>query len=84
MRNLHLTFDRMYCIQKLGEDFAKFCGLLRIYELYGFQDVGKVLKFGLNSKYVDCRYTIFCLKLSQFSKQNTESPWLMPFLVLEK
>ena len=24
----------MYCSQKLGEDFAKFCGLLRIYELY--------------------------------------------------
>ena len=24
----------MYCCQKLGEDFAKFCGLLRIDELY--------------------------------------------------
>ena len=24
----------MYCSQKLGEDFANFCGLLRIYELY--------------------------------------------------
>ena len=24
----------MYCSQKLGEDFAKFCGLLRTYELY--------------------------------------------------
>ena len=24
----------VYCSQKLGEDFAKFCGLLRIYELY--------------------------------------------------
>jgi hypothetical protein len=24
----------MYCSQTLGEDFAKFCGLLRIYELY--------------------------------------------------
>ena len=23
----------MYCSQKLGEDFATFCGLLRIYEL---------------------------------------------------
>ena len=36
MRNLPLTFDCMYCSQKLGEDFAKFCGLLRIYELYYF------------------------------------------------
>ena len=34
LRNLHLTFDCMYCGQKLGEDFAKFCGLLRKYELY--------------------------------------------------
>ena len=33
LQNLHLTFDCMYCSQKLGEDFAKFCGLLRIYEL---------------------------------------------------
>ena len=24
----------MYCRQNLGEVFAKFCGLLRIYELY--------------------------------------------------
>ena len=24
----------MYCSQKLGEDFANFCGLLRLYELY--------------------------------------------------
>ena len=33
LRNLPLTFDSMYCSQKLGVDFAKFCGLLRIYEL---------------------------------------------------
>ena len=25
LRNLHLTFDCMYCSQKFGEDFAKFC-----------------------------------------------------------
>ena len=31
--NLLLTVDCMYCGQKKGEDFAKFCGLLRIYEL---------------------------------------------------
>jgi hypothetical protein len=34
LHNLPRTFDCMYCSQKLGEDFAKFCGLLRIYELY--------------------------------------------------
>ena len=31
--NLPLTFDYSSYGQKLGEDFAKFCGLLRIYEL---------------------------------------------------
>ena len=34
MQNLHLIFDYSTYSQKLGEDFAKFCGLLRIYELY--------------------------------------------------
>ena len=35
LRNLPLTFDYMQYIQsKVVEDFAKFCGLLRIYELY--------------------------------------------------
>ena len=33
LQNLHLTFDWHYIGQKEGEDFAKFCGLLRIYEL---------------------------------------------------
>ena len=28
------TFDYSTYSQKLGEDFVKFCGLLRIYELY--------------------------------------------------
>ena len=46
MRNLHLTFDCMYCSQKLGEDFTKFCGLLRIYELYLYQS--KFLKHFYN------------------------------------
>ena len=31
LRNLHLTFDHSTHSQKLGEDFTKFCGLLRIY-----------------------------------------------------
>ena len=34
LQNLPLTFDYSTYGQKLGEDFAKFCGLLRIYELY--------------------------------------------------
>ena len=34
LRNLHLTFVLCSASQKLGKDLAKFCGLLRIYELY--------------------------------------------------
>ena len=34
MRNLHQLFDWQYIGQITGWDFAKFCGLLRIYELY--------------------------------------------------
>ena len=32
LRNLPLTLDCMYCSQKLGENFAKFCGFLKIYD----------------------------------------------------
>ena len=35
--NLPLTFDYSTYSQKLGEDFAKFCCLLRLYELYKVQ-----------------------------------------------
>ena len=34
MRNLHRRFVWHYIGQIYGGDFAKFCGLLRIYELY--------------------------------------------------
>ena len=34
MQNLHRIFDRYYIGQIFGGDFAKFCGLLRMYELY--------------------------------------------------
>ena len=33
LRNLHQLFDWRYIGQIIGGDFAKFCGLLRIYEL---------------------------------------------------
>ena len=36
LRNLHRRFDRYYIGQIYGGDFAKLCGLLRIYELYKF------------------------------------------------
>ena len=34
LRNFHLTFDWHYIGQIIDGDFTKFCGLLRIYELY--------------------------------------------------
>ena len=34
MQNLHHIFHQQYIGQIYGGDFAKFCGLLRIYELY--------------------------------------------------
>ena len=34
LQNLHCRFDWHYIEKIYGEDFAKFCGLLRIYELY--------------------------------------------------
>ena len=36
--NLPLTFDYSTYSQKVVEDFAKFCGLLRIYKLYLSQE----------------------------------------------
>ena len=36
MQNIHLTFDGYYIGYKSGGDFEKFCGLLRIYELYKY------------------------------------------------
>ena len=32
LQNLHQLFDWKYIGQMIGGDFAKFCGLLRIYE----------------------------------------------------
>ena len=41
----------MYCSQKQDEDFAKFCGLLRIYELYPklHASLGTQPEFGHNT-----------------------------------
>ena len=64
LRNLHLTFDCMYGSQKLDEDFAKFCGLLGMYELY----LAKYLK--LRSIW-NC-LSIICLK------EERQDYWLKP------
>ena len=38
LRNLHRRFDRYYIGQINGGDFAKNCGLLRIYKLWGWSE----------------------------------------------
>ena len=37
--NLHRRFDGYYIEQIYGGDFAKFCGLLRIYKLFKALDI---------------------------------------------
>ena len=52
MRNFHLIFDwhYEYIEQKKGEDFVKFCGLLRIYEPY--ISIFSELKVSKNSQFL--------------------------------
>ena len=47
LRNLHDRFDRYYIGQIYGGDFAKICGLLRIYELYQYMHSLKIEFHGL-------------------------------------
>ena len=54
LRNLHLTFDWHYIGQKLGGDFAKFFGLLRIYELYHIGSFITSRRFFLSNRNVHC------------------------------
>ena len=49
MRNLHQLLDWQYIGQIIGGDFAKFCGLLRIYELYQINKLhGFILRIRLD------------------------------------
>ena len=51
LQNSHRRFDRYYIEQIYGGDFAKFCTLLRIYELYLLNGRNKLIaeQFGENS-----------------------------------
>ena len=51
LRNLQLTFVLCSASQKWGEDFAKVCGLLRIYELYHKKSVAEEKKFCKNIEF---------------------------------
>ena len=52
MRSLHRRFNWHYIGQIYGGDFAKFCGLLRIYELY-------IIRFGQNNSFFPSKITDF-------------------------
>ena len=53
----------MYCSQKLGEDFTKLCGLLRIYRV-SHKYLDDFLKMGVISKLVKPRLQNFLCFLS--------------------
>ena len=44
LRNLHCRFGWHYIGQIYGGDFSKFCGLLRIYELYLLQSISMAIQ----------------------------------------
>ena len=62
MRNLYHRFDSYYIGQIYGGDFAKICGLLRIYELY------------LLNYFLDTRHTpVGCLQNSYAETRHHRS-----------
>ena len=73
LRNLHLTFDYSSYSQKLGEDFAKFCGLLRMYELYQHcleYLLVYVLFKVLNSPFLTCLWSSLILEINQMNEKS--------------
>ena len=62
MQNLHQTFDWQYIGQIIGGEFAKFCGLLRLYELY------QILNFELRI----LRNICYCLSLAPLNTFKAE------------
>ena len=80
----------MYCSQKLVEDFAKFCGLLRLYELYIFFSPGKVeggfetLKFIWIALRVGCNLVAKSWNLESNAVILTEDPYIFSDFFLEK
>ena len=73
MQNLHLTFHWHYIGQNYGEDFVKFCGLLRLYEPGPHQNSC----YGIYDNYFDLfqyKWQIGCIDILVFSSQPTELP----------
>ena len=69
LRNLHRRFDRYYIGQIYSGDFAKICGLFRIYELYKNRDSS------LQDLY--CMWNDFGLKLMECFISVFQWNWLL-------
>ena len=74
MQNLHRRFDWHYIGQIYGGDFAKFCGLLRIYELYWLpccKDFVKIFQRIMRlAKFVKCLFKEVRWLLMEVIKPN--------------
>ena len=78
LRNLHRRFDRYYIGQIYGGGFAKFCGLIRIYELY-ISDLTQIYpKNGIGQKEFR-KYQLWVR--SRWLKQRHSSFW---FIVVDR
>ena len=73
LRNLHRRFDRYYMGQIYGGYFSKFCGLLRIYELYGICESSLNLTTKLSN-----------LQVSLLDRLKVEWPSAMPMYKIPK
>ena len=63
MRNLHELFDWQYRRHIIVGDFAKFCGLLRIYELYEKNNCNRI-KLLIHKIFLTI---VYCVSLLSFS-----------------
>ena len=73
LRNLHRRFDRYNIGQVYGGDFAKICGLLRIYELYWFLYLSTIYDFFITSPtllILDVFYMVLFSQIANIFKEN--------------
>ena len=68
LRNLHQLFVQCTASQIIGGDFAKFCGLLRIYELYNILLAHFYLSEPIHKVQVNVRYPVGQIIGGDFAK----------------
>ena len=78
LQNLHLTFVLCSACRRFGEEFAKFCGLLRIYELQLSMLCIIIRKiFTRNAQYIPMRFHLGTIHLRRLHVLwgGGVSPW---------